>query len=346
MNRRMLIAVSVLVVIAGAGWFWGNYAGPGGDMTRAGQIFLESLSQQQRSQATMKYDDPARLDWHFIPKDQRKGLQIKDMNEQQRKLAHELLASGLSEAGYDKATTIMSLEAILRELEKARRSGPIRDPERYYFTIFGTPTTDGRWGLSVEGHHLSLNFVIDQGQVVSSTPSFFGANPAEVKATYSVGPKKGTRVLRKEEDLAFQLLSSLDDAQRKQALIADKAPSDIRGPAGAQPPTAAPEGLPAGKFTESQTATLWALLEAYAVNMPKEVGQARLAKVKQAGIEKVHFAWAGAQKPGVGHYYRVQGPTFLIEFVNVQPDSDGNPANHIHLVWRDMTGDFGQPIEK
>ena len=341
-HRRFALALALFSVVAGSGWLWLKVTGPGADMTVAAGKFLESLSKEQRAAASMKYDDPARLDWHFIPKDTRKGLQIKEMNDQQRKAAYALLASALSEVGYDKATTVIELEAILRELQKGKQ-GPLRDPERYYFTIFGEPKIDSKWGLSVEGHHLSLNFVVADGKVVSSTPTFYGANPATVKSSVGVGPKAGTRVLRKEETLAFDLVKALDEQQRKAAVNSQEPPKEIRAAGEPQPPTAAPEGLAAEKMNEAQRKTLQALLEAYAENMPKPVAQERLAAIREAGLDKVRFAWAGATEPGIGHYYRVQGPTFLIEFINTQPDSAGNPANHIHCVWRDMGGDFAVP---
>ncbi|HXT57518.1 MAG TPA: DUF3500 domain-containing protein [Pirellulales bacterium] len=339
--RRPFAALVLLLVASSAAFGLLNFRPAGADMTQAAQQFLADLSEQQQAQATMAFDDPARLDWHYIPKDKRKGLQVKDMDPKLRKRAHALLASGVSALGYEKAVTIMSLEEILRELEKERKGAPLRDPERYYFTVFGKPSATGRWGWSVEGHHLSLNFVVDGGQVTSATPAFYGANPAEVKTELSVGPKKGTRVLRDEEELAFKLLRSLSDEQRQTAILADKAPADIRAAGQPHAPNTPPEGLAAAKLQPDQVETLRALLRAYTDKMPAEIGEARLAEVRDAGIEKVFFAWAGADKPGVGHSYRVQGPTFVIEFNNTQPDASGNLANHIHAVWRQMAGDFG-----
>ena len=342
-NRRSLVAALATLVMVTAGWIGLTYEGVGGDMTKSAERFLSSLSAEQSAKARMAFDDPKRLDWHFIPKAERKGLQIKEMTPDQRKLAHALLHSGLSEVGYEKATTIMSLEAILHELEKGTGTN-IRDTERYYFTLFGTPGLQGKWGWSVEGHHLSLNFVVNSGKLVSATPAFFGANPAIVKSDLDVGPKKGKQTLAKEETLAFELLASLSATQRQVAVIDAKAPADIRGPATPQAPNEPPAGLVSEKMSEPQQKALWALLEAYAGKMPPEVGSAWLAEIKNAGTQKIHFAWAGADKPGIGHYYRVQGPTFLVEFVNVQPDSAKNPANHIHSVWRSLAGDFGVSI--
>jgi hypothetical protein len=338
--------VLVLALAAGLGWIRLAESDPGADMTTAAKAFVETLTDAQRAKTLLAWDTPQRLAWHFIPLAERKGLQVKEMTAPQRKAALALLRSALSESGYDKATTIMRLESILHELEQKRGGGPIRDAERYYFTLFGRPAGEGKWGLSVEGHHLSLNFVVADGKIASSTPAFFGANPAQVMGDYGAGPRKGTRVLAQEELLAFELVNSLTAEQRTAAIIEAKAPRDIRGAGTAQPPTDAPVGLSAKHMTPPQVGTLRKLIEVYAQCMPPAVAKARLAAVDKAGMDGVHFAWAGATKPGVGHYYRVQGATFLIELINTQPDSAGNIANHIHSVWRDMQGDFGVPIQK
>ena len=156
---------------------------------------------------------------------------------------------------------------------------------------------------------------------------------------------KGTRILKQEELLAFELLASLTPEQRKAAVIAEKAPAEIRAAGEAQPPTAAPEGVSADKLSPEQQAILRKLLAEYAASMPADVAEGRLGAIEKAGLGAVHFAWAGAEKPGIGHYYKIQGKTFLIEFVNTQPDAAGNPANHIHCIWRDMAGDFGIPLK-
>jgi hypothetical protein len=222
----------------------------------------------------------------------------------------------------------------------------LRDPLRYYFTIFGTPQAETPWGLSVEGHHLSLNFVVHEGRLVSTTPQFLGANPAELKDTYEVGPKKGTRILGAEELLAFELVRSLNEEQAKVAVLDDTAPKEIRAAGEAQPPAGEPEGLSASKLNEKQQKLLHAIIEEYAKVAVYEVAAQRLQAIKKAGFENVYFAWAGAKEEGIGHYYRIHGPSFLIEFVNTQPDAAGNPANHIHSVWRDTAGDFHIPVKQ
>lgn len=342
MSRRWIpVAVVLLVASVSAGAMRLLLDDPGKTMTTAAVKFIGTLNDDAKKTAVLNYDDPSRLKWHFIPMPERKGLQVKHMTPEQRTAALELLRSALSQVGYHKATEIMSLEGILRELEKERKGGPIRDPDRYYYTLFGTPGETGTWGLSVEGHHLSLNFVVRDGKVLAHTPAFFGANPATCRNEIADYPKPGTRTLAKEEQLAFDLLASFDAEQKKSVITAAKCPADIRGPADSQPPQSAAEGLAASKLKESQQKTLKALVESYAMNMPESVAAQRLAEITAAGWDKVHFSWQGAEQPGIGHYYRVQGPTFLIEFVNVQPDAAGNPANHIHSVWRDLRGDFG-----
>jgi hypothetical protein len=343
MSRLSLITLLVATVCVVGGWkaYKANVAT---DMSTAAEKFLASLDEKQRAQATMEYDAPKRVNWHFIPLAERKGLQIKHMDAAQRKAAHALLSASLSEIGYGKATKIMALEGLLKELEKAKTGTPLRDTERYYFTVFGKPAANGKWGLSIEGHHMSLNFVVDKNQVVSSTPAVFCTNPAIVKEG-AVGIETGTRVLEKEETIAFELIKSLTDEQKKVAIIDATAPKEVRAAGEAQPPQEKPAGIAAEKLEGAQKKLLRQLVEVYLKNHPEEVVGQRLDEIESAGWDKLHFAWAGALEPGVGHYYRIQGPTFLVELVNVQPDAAGNPANHVHSIWRDVRGDFAVPVK-
>jgi hypothetical protein len=345
MKRFAIATCLVVALVACAFGAYLRVGGTGGEMIVAADKWLDTLSAEQKTKAVMKYDAPERVDWHFIPKASRKGVQIKEMNESQRKAAHALLQSALSQSGYTKATKIMSLEKVLHELEKDKKGGNIRDHERYYFTIFGEPSDTSKWGLSVEGHHTSMNFVVDKGRVISSTPIMFGTNPAIMKNDDIAGIAKGTRVLAAEEELAFELLHSLSAEQRKEAVIAETAFKEVRNDGKPQPPTDAAEGIAVAKLTAAQKKTLYSLIETYAKNVPDEVAKERLTDIEKSGFDKVKFAWAGADKLGIGHYYRIQGDTFLIEFVNTQPDAAGNPANHIHCLWRDVRGDFAIPIK-
>jgi hypothetical protein len=302
-------------------------------MTTAATSFLASLTPEQRQQATFAFDSAERLRWHFVPQFERNGLQVKAMTEPQRKLAHELLKTGLSARGYDTYTKIMQLENILRAVENG--SGPTRDPDGYRFAIFGTPAAKGTWGWRVEFHHVSLHFDVVNGTAISSTPSFAGANPAEVKD----GPQKGQRTLGTLEDTARALVTALDEGQRKTAIFTNVALNDIVTGNALDIKPLSPEGVKASAMTAAQRDLLVKVLDAYAGLMAEDIAADRMAKVKKAGIENIAFAWAGAIERGQKHYYRLQGPTFLIEFDNTQ-----NDGNHVHSVWRDFNGDFGRDL--
>jgi hypothetical protein len=336
---RALLTGAALALLAGVAYVGQKAEPAGARMSRAADKLLASLSADQKEKAVFDFDSPERTRWFFTPQQQagkplRKGLRLEDMTAEQKETARDLLAAGTSAGGDKKALTIMSLESILHDLEK--NGAIVRDPAWYFFTIFGKPSDKGKWGWRVEGHHLSLNFVVDNAQVSSSTPAFFGANPAVVMA----GPRKGLRTLPEAEDLAKKLYLSLDDDQKK-AATRDKLFPEVPGEGKAGLQLGPPEGLAAEKMTEKQRAILMRLLEAYADRMPAEVAEAQLKQVKDAGVGKVHFVYAGGTRQGQQYTYRVQGPTFVIDFRNMQPDSAGNPANHIHSVWRSLRGDFG-----
>jgi hypothetical protein len=302
-------------------------------MTKAANNFLNSLSPEQRAKATYKFEDDQRFDWHFIPKE-RKGLPLREMTARQKELAQALLCAGLSQAGYVKAVSIMSLEEVLRLIENS--STEYRNPEKYFFTVFGTPSENGTWGYRVEGHHVAQNFTVVNGKVIGA-PSFFGSNPAEVRE----GPHKGLRILAAEEDLARDLLNSLDGEQKKVAIVDQTAYKDIITMASRKAALQGqPSGLQASKMNSKQFEMLLNLLEEYARNMPDQLAEIREEQIKKAG-KNLYFAWAGAAERGGPHYYRVQAPSFLVEYDNTQ-----NGANHIHSVWRDYEGDFGLDLLK
>lgn len=344
-----LLLASLLLLAAVSGAAWQLAPSTPQKMSSAAVEWLGRLSPDQLAKAQLAYDAPGRVDWHFIPKDSRKGLQIREMTPEQRKSAEQLLAACLSASGYKKVSTIMDLEVFLKAVQfKKKETTPLRDSERYYFTVFGKPGDKSQWGLSIEGHHMSLNFVVDGDKVLSTTPIALASNPAEVMSTYPEAPKtpKGTRILAAEETLAFELVNSLDDEQKKKAIIAEKSPPELREAAQPQPKLEAPSGIAYASLTAAQQKNLIQLVDAYLKNLPDDVASARRDEYAKAGWDTAHFAWAGPTKPGIGHYYRIQGKTFLIEFVNVQPDAEGNPANHIHCVLRNMNGDFGIELEK
>jgi hypothetical protein len=294
-------------------------------MTTAAQAFLDKLRPDLRAQALLAFDDADRANWRYVP-GRRRGVNLKAMNASERAAAFSLLKAGSSARGYEKAAGVIELEGILRELESF---GWFRDPELYWITIFGAPSDGAPWGWRFEGHHVSLNFASIRGEIVLSTPAFLGANPARVPS----GPRAGWRLLPAEEDIARRLLASLTPRQRARAMLSEKAPADIvMGPGRRMPP--APAGLPAAELSASQRETLLSLVAEYVRNARAEIADPRWKKIEAAGIEKIRFGWAGSAAVGSGHYYRVQGPTFLIEYDNTQ-----DRANHVHSVWRDLPAD-------
>ena len=302
-------------------------------MSDAAKAFLASLTPEQRAEAVFRMQDDERFDWHYIPKP-RKGLALRDMTATQKQLAHALLAAGLSQRGYIKATTIMSLDEILRVMENGK--GPRRDPDGYFFTIFGEPSETGTWGYRVEGHHISQNFTVSNGKV-QDAPSFFGSNPAEVPD----GPRKGLRVLAREDDLGREFLQALTPEQKKAAVVSQEAPKDILTEASRKAAlNGQPSGLLASRLNPHQRELLQNLLGEYVDNVPEQVAQLRQDQIKKAG-NQIYFAWAGGEKYRDPHYYRIQTPAFLIEFDDTQDN-----ANHIHSVWRDFEGDFGLDLLK
>jgi len=312
-------------------------------MADAATRLLAALTPEQKQQAAFAFDAGEREHWGFVPTEMfpRHGLTIGSMTDAQRKLAHDLLKSGLSQKGYLTATSIMELENVLRVIEDAGGGDAAqgrrmeRNPVKYFVSIFGTPGARGAWGWRVEGHHVSLNFTVVNGTLVAATPQFFGSNPAEVRE----GPKKGLRILADEEDSARALLMALDQSQRAKAVLAGAAPGDIVTSNKVNITPLSPAGIAAAELKPAQRDLLMRVIDSYASAMAPDIAADRLTKLRQAGIEKIAFAWAGEAERGKKHYYRVQGPTFLIEYDNTQ-----NDANHIHSVWRDFNGDFGRDL--
>jgi hypothetical protein len=343
--KQFAVSVAVLGTMAALLLAQGEPAPASGKaMIAAAEHLRETLTKEQRDRASFAFDDPERLNWHFIPRP-RKGLPLRDLEGPALKAAHALIASGLSSAGYEQALGVMSLEEVLYLLETGDRAErrERRNPGKYYVSLFGTPAGTGRFGWRVEGHHLSLNYTIENGEVIGSTPEFFGSNPAFIDA----GPGRSIRVLGTEEDLARQILK-LCTAETLQVVHVDpKAPDDLRGgnPKGGanttQAETTPPIGLPASKMTGDQKMLLGELLAEYLKNMPADISGRRRARLMEAGFDNIHFAWWGDTERNQRHQYRVQGPTFIIEYNNTQ-----NNANHVHSFWRDLAGDFGIPVKK
>ncbi|MCC6179096.1 MAG: DUF3500 domain-containing protein [Chloroflexi bacterium] len=308
-------------------------------MAEAANRFLASLSPQQRERATFPFVGDERYLWHYTPVE-RNGLILADMTPGQRELALALMDTGLSARGVREARRIIALEPILREEEtiEQRPTPWLRDSERYWFSIFGEPGGRDPWAWRAGGHHIGLHFTLVDGDLIAPLPQFFGANPATVKH----GPEKGSRTLAAEEDLARELVQSLDADQRAVAIVNQTAPADllttnIRSVS----PDMTPVGLGLSKLGGGQRDLLVRLIRHYVERAADDLSPNEWARIERAGLDRITFAWAGPTEkaPGNGHYYNVKGPTFMLEYDNTQQD-----ANHIHSVWRDFTNDWGEDL--
>ena len=324
-----IVFVALALVTAGAATMRQN-TDHVAEMSEAAQAFLDALTPEQRSAATFAFNSDDRFDWHYIPRE-RKGVSLKMMTKAQQEAGLALLEASLSAEGYDKAERIRHLEQILYD----REGRAMRDIGLYFFMVFGEPTADGTWGWRYEGHHISQNWTVNAGTLTSSTPQFFGTNPAHVRE----GSRAGERVLVLEDILPRSLIASMSDAHRRAAIISDEAPRDILTTSDRTAAMQENRGVAFADLNRGQQDVLWALIEEYAEAQPAAIAAERLAKVKAAGLDGIRFAWMGSLDEGEPHYYRVQGPTFLIEYDNVQ-----NGANHVHSVWRDFDGDFGRDV--
>ena len=299
-------------------------------MFTAWQALASRLSAEQQQRMAFAFDGEERTDWAYVPR-QRVGLPIGAVDDAGMEAVRGLLGTGLGAEGTEQAFRIVALEEVLF----ANSGGSAnRNPGNYFLAAFGTPARQGAWGWRYEGHHLSVSFTVVDGRVVSSTPAFFGGNPAHVAEDSEVHP--GLQPFAQEDELGFRLLGAFDDGQRSRVIIDDAAPRDILTTNSAEATMGPPEGVALADMSNAQQQLLLELLAVYSSRMNPDLAGHQMAKIRQAGVERLHFAWAGGTAPGEGHYYRIQGPTFVVEYDNTQ-----NGANHVHSVWRDFEDDFG-----
>jgi hypothetical protein len=305
--------------------------GKSSSLSAPAAAFLQSLDAKQRTQVQFHMSDSSRYNWHFVPPTQahRDGLPLREMTAAQQDKCMALLKAFLSDQGFAKARDIMSLEDILKVLEP---DNPSRIPGNYFVTVYGDPATDKVWAWKFSGHHLALNYTVVDGKLAFA-PFFFGANPDIVKE----GPRQGEQVLKDEEELGFKLVNGLEGGQLKQAMIAMTAYDDIQTSNAPHAPGLKEEGIAGSDLHADQLLILKQLIQTYLSSMVPWLAEARMKRILDEDLRNVRFAWAGGRVAGVGHYYRIQGKSFLIEFDNTQTN-----ANHIHSVWRDMKdGDYG-----
>lgn len=309
------------------------------EMAQAAKGFLEVLDAKQKGKTQYAFGHEERKNWHFIPKE-RNGLQLRHMTDEQKEKAMALVNTGLSERGLKRVESIRAMEEYLYETESAHQPEEKRQmvrerrhPLKYHVTIFGEPSMKGAWGWRFEGHHLSLNYTVNHGHLVRMAPHFYGSNPGEVRE----GPKKGLRILGEEEEAGRAFATSLNAEQWKKALVSETAYPDVITLAEKEVKPLEPSGLSEKELTKAQKKALHELVKVHLFRSRPEVAEMRWKEIQSEG--PIHFAWAGSLKPGEGHYYRIQGESFLVEYDNTQ-----NNANHIHAVWREFKGDFGGDI--
>ncbi|MFY0651433.1 MAG: DUF3500 domain-containing protein [Cyclobacteriaceae bacterium] len=324
---KYFVSLALLMFIYSSG-----LAGKKSKIVNSAESFIASLDKSQKDMAMFRFDDKDRTYWTFLPAQNRSGLPLKKMQAKQKDLIFDFLQVHLSEMGLKKTQSVIALEQILFDIEK----DPKRDTEKYFISFFGNPSSDKVWAWSFEGHHVSLNFTVVNGKI-SSSPQFLGANPAEVRT----GKQKGLRVLKTEEELAYELMGTFSEDQKKQAIISPKTFGEIVTRFESEVEHLGSKGVSAGTFNDSQKKILKELIDVYILFLNDELAAKRTKQVKANGLENLVFAWAGSTERGNAHYYRIQGSDFLIEFDNSQ-----NNGNHIHTAWRDFDGDFGRDLIK
>lgn len=328
MKKTIIIVLGIFLIVSSVGFSNNEKDNPT-------TLFLNSLNKEQLEKTCLQFHDETRKKWHYLPGTSwsRPGIKLKELTEEQKNLFSEMLQSFLSKSGFNKVQKIIALEDVLAKLE----NNPVgRDSENYAIAIYGNPNVDKQWSWSFEGHHLSLNFTVVDDKI-STTPRFLGANPAKINE----GKMKGVRVLANEEDMAFELLYSLSEDQKKKAVFKNTSFPDIVTTNASEVVALEPVGIEAKDLNPHQQSILVKIINEYLYALPKTLASKRESQIKKEEFKNIRFGWAGALVIGKGHYYRIQGKTFLIEF-----DNTANNANHIHTVWRDFDGDFGRDILK
>ena len=313
----------------------------------AADEFLRSLTEAQRTAGTFGFAASQRTGWSNLPTGifQRNGLRFGDMNQAQREAALKLVAAALSREGYQKVTEIMNGDEVLKNAGggqtggrrgaggRGGRGGIRFGLNEYYIALLGNPSATTPWLIQFGGHHLAINVTIVGANSVM-TPSLPAAQPAK----YTLNGQT-IRPLGRENDKGFALINALSAAQQKQAILNYDVKDLVLGP-GADGKTIQPEGIPASALDSNQQAMLLDIAHEWVGILNDEAATAKMAELK-ANLARTWFAWSGATKNGGIAYYRIQGPTVLIEYAPQQGDLD-----HIHTIYRDPTNDYGAKLVK
>ena len=276
--------------------------------------------------------DPERTNWQFWPT-QRIGLPLWLMSKEQRRLTHELLRAVMSSSGYLKTVQVMQLDELMASIDEV---GNLVSMDHYRLAIFGEPSIDSVWGWRFEGHHVSLNVSVGADQIIV-TPTFLGANPAEVQ----MGLLAGLRVHGAVEDMARELVESLDENERRIAVVSEQVPADIlttqqnlaRDEWSAWLEAVQPEGIAVAELNEVQQHWVRRIVAEVVSNYRDELAEPIADRID---IERMSFAWMGSTARGHPHYFRLQDTDFIFEY-----DNAANDGNHVHSVWRSKSSDFG-----
>ena len=335
-SRRAVIGTATAAGLAAplSRLSWAAAPQAANEMAGAARAWLAQLDERRRPSAQLAWSSNQRESWHYVPRS-RPGVALREMTEGQVAAAWDLLGTLLSARGLTQVRRALMLEAVLGQVTRNPR---FRDHGNYALVIFGDPAGAGPWAWRFEGHHLSLTTVVAPGHGVAVTPVFFGANPATVPGSHAHG---GFRLLGAEEDAAFGLARSLEGDVRSRAIIADRSLGNIVSGPGREASLQRTEGVPLSNLNDAQRMGVMRILELYAGTMREEVAAAALTRVREGGFDKLYFAWAGSLAPGHPHYFRIHGPTALVEYDNTQ-----NGANHVHSVWIDPQGMFGRDLLK
>jgi Protein of unknown function (DUF3500) len=306
------------------------------EMREAAARFLDSLGGETRRRATFPFDDAERLRWHWtIPElVPRNGLPLGAMTPAQRRRALELLRVSSSAAGYRKSLDIVRLQGVLRQ---AGISGSSFDPERYFVSVFGDPDGSAPWGWRFEGHHLSRHYTVVRDRV-GVYPFFLGAWPTRATSAYG-GLPRGYRTMPREEDAAREIVRSLGSRERSRVIFQRESLTDHVTQNRPRVAPLEPVGVALGQLGPRQRRLAVEIMSTYLAILPSAPARRARDRIERAGTDRIRFAWAGALVPNEPHYYRLQGPTFLLEF-----DNSRNDGTHIHSVWREFREDFGRHL--